>query len=227
MQSEELTNTNQCPACFAGIKNSAKFCDQCGANFSPRESISNDASMFISAPTPGNKQVFHNPPSQSPSATKQCPYCGEDIKIAAIICRFCNRELPKGNSKKRINSVSSDYPPSEIQIDVISQQSLDDKDIAIYHGEMSRRRKSIAIAYLLCIFLGALGVHQFYLDRPAAGGCYLTLNIIGLLTTFIFVGWLFLGILWFLLLIDLFRIPDYIRRYDDRLRHELYAALEK
>ena len=27
--------------------------------------------------------------------SKVCPYCAESIKAAAIVCRFCNRELPK------------------------------------------------------------------------------------------------------------------------------------
>ena len=28
--------------------------------------------------------------------TRKCPYCAETIKVGARICRFCNRELSKG-----------------------------------------------------------------------------------------------------------------------------------
>jgi hypothetical protein len=31
-------------------------------------------------------------------ATKNCPYCAETIKQAAIVCRFCNRELTSEKS---------------------------------------------------------------------------------------------------------------------------------
>jgi hypothetical protein len=34
-------------------------------------------------------------PEQDTASTKVCPYCAETIKEAAIVCRFCNRELPK------------------------------------------------------------------------------------------------------------------------------------
>jgi hypothetical protein len=32
--------------------------------------------------------------TEQPMDTKLCPYCGEEIKAIAVICRFCNRPMP-------------------------------------------------------------------------------------------------------------------------------------
>ncbi|SBT39047.1 TM2 domain-containing protein [Micromonospora narathiwatensis] len=56
--------------------------------------------------------------------------------------------------------------------------------------------KSVGTAYLLWFFLGALGVHQFYLGKTGRG--------VSMLLTF---GWLTVG-LW----IDLFTLPSQVRK---------------
>ena len=34
------------------------------------------------------------PSDKSAMAIKQCPFCAEDIKLAAVVCRYCGKELP-------------------------------------------------------------------------------------------------------------------------------------
>ncbi|MEU2611943.1 TM2 domain-containing protein [Micromonospora sp. NPDC007271] len=56
--------------------------------------------------------------------------------------------------------------------------------------------KSVGTAYVLWFFLGALGIHQFYLGKTA--------RAVSMLLTF---GWLTIG-LW----IDLFTLPGQVRK---------------
>lgn len=68
-------------------------------------------------------------------------------------------------------------------------------------------QKSIGLTYVLWFFLGGFGVHKFYLGQTLQGLVYLGLTIVGWSTSFLGIGFLFLGILWIALIIDLFTIP--------------------
>ena len=87
-------------------------------------------------------------------------------------------------------------------------------------------RKSGLIAYLLWFFVGAIGIHNFYLSRPVAG----SLQIIG--TLFVYAAcasddpWPSIGMiagvpLGISLVIDVFRIPAYVAACSARLRERL------
>ena len=80
------------------------------------------------------------------------------------------------------------------------------------HMMYDANRKSTGVAYLLCIFLGGLGIHRFYLGRGGTGAAQLILWVLGWVT--FFVAWIPLGV-W--LIVDLFLIPSIAREENMRL----------
>jgi len=92
-------------------------------------------------------------------------------------------------------------------------------------------RKSGGVAYLLWVFVGGLGMHNFYLGRQKAGA----LQMAGTLLTYCsYVSpdpWPLAGMaigvpLGISLLIDLFRMPSYVVTCSERLRARLQDDLE-
>ena len=75
--------------------------------------------------------------------------------------------------------------------------------------------KSIAVGYLLWLFLGVFGVHRFYAGKTKSGVAQLILLLIPI------VGWIALG-LW--LLADLFLIPGMIREHNVNLLSLIHAG---
>lgn len=62
--------------------------------------------------------------------------------------------------------------------------------------------KSWVAAILLAFFLGSLGVHNFYLGYTKKGVIQLVLTILGWVTSVIFIGFIFLVIVWVWVIID-------------------------
>ena len=109
-----------CERCGNELQQGEAFCESCGAPAPTASSTTTDAepveSPAIADPTPrpaprleassdagapgrGGPDFAHEPPvaQQAPSgdaaATKRCPYCAEEIRLAAVVCRFCGREV--------------------------------------------------------------------------------------------------------------------------------------
>jgi TM2 domain-containing membrane protein YozV len=71
--------------------------------------------------------------------------------------------------------------------------------------------KSLGLAYVMCILLGLLGAHRFYLGHHGSGTVYAMLTVVGLASASWGIGFLFGALVILLLLIDLFRLPGYVR----------------
>jgi hypothetical protein len=102
------------------------------------------------------------------------------------------------------------------------RRNVSEHELSILDSGLAKYRKSTALAYVLWIFLGGLGIHKFYIGKTGMGVFYLLLLgglIVGTITgrsqatepAMIVAGscGLILGIL---LLVDLFTIPRQIRR---------------
>lgn len=85
--------------------------------------------------------------------------------------------------------------------------NLSNEEQLLVNSEVQKRGKNIVAAYLLCIFLGDLGIHRFYLGRKgsAIAQLILTITIIGLVVSAVWK------------IVDLFLIPGIVRENNDQL----------
>jgi hypothetical protein len=114
------------------------------------------------------------------------------------------------------------------------RRNVSEHELSILDSGLAKYRKSTALAYVLWIFLGGLGIHKFYIGKTGMGVFYLLLLgglIVGTITgrsqatepAMIVAGscGLILGIL---LLVDLFTIPRQIRRANIQAEREKSRA---
>lgn len=73
---------------------------------------------------------------------KFCSHCGKEVNENAVICVNCGCSLESKN-----NSVN----------------------VTINNGVQGVSPKSRLVTFLLCTFLGALGVHRFYVGKVGTG----------------------------------------------------------
>jgi TM2 domain-containing membrane protein YozV len=83
------------------------------------------------------------------------------------------------------------------------------------------QKKSMAVAYLLLIFLGGFGAHRFYLGQTGSAVAMLVIFLISLLLTVVAIGALGLLAIGIWCFVDLFLIPGYIRQFNMNLANTL------
>jgi TM2 domain-containing membrane protein YozV len=126
---------------------------------------------------------------------KVCPACGRPNALQESSCTGCGHAFQTqfanpgfagpGPTQSFQGMPYANYPPpARIQID--DQKWL--------------------IALLLCIFLGHLGIHRFYMGYMNIGIAMLLLSVVGWLTSCILIGFIPLAIVWIWSIVDLIQI---------------------
>lgn len=118
-------------------------------------------------------------------------------------------------------------PGTGISVSIAQRASLTPQQLAIFESEMSKRRKSVALAYVLLIFLGGLGVHRLYLGAPYSklGVAQLVCFIIGILTAWLFIGFVPLFFTGIVALVDLFTTIGMTNGANENIERQIMSAL--
>lgn len=100
-----------------------------------------------------------------------CSKCGKEIDNEAVVCPHCG--VPTAN-----------YRQTQAQPNIVINNSNANVNANVTGGCMAISPKSKLMALVLCIFLGVLGIHRFYVGKIGTG-------ILWLLTGGLFgIGWI-------------------------------------
>ena len=140
----------RCKHCSTKITSDHKYCPRCGATLETQKMKSSSSSRNVES---------------------RCDFCNGTLKNSEAFCSHCGKanEAYQEPQKKRSDAVSSTISNDSANHYVPSTPQ--------YEVSTSRPLKSRTVAGLLAIFLGTLGVHNFYLGNT-------TKAIVQLLVTF-------------------------------------------
>ena len=103
---------------------------------------------------------------------KYCKHCGEKILENAVICTHCGCQ---------VEELHKDKTP---QIIVNNANSSVNQNVNQNNNDSDYPYKSRWTAFFLCLFLGYLGIHRFYVGKTGTGVLWLfTAGMFG-------IGWL-------------------------------------
>src|SRR5690554_3028666 len=101
--------------------------------------------------------------------SRECPQCGAPIEKASSSCKYCGAEV----AVEAQQPAAQYAPPQQQQYVPPQQQQYAAPPQPQYVPVANPSNKSKTTAGLLAIFLGAFGIHKFYLGRTGMGILYL------------------------------------------------------
>ena len=109
---------------------------------------------------------------------------------------------------------------------VLAMRDLTESERPLFLAELHNSRKDTTVAVLLCLFLGGLGAHRFYLGQPVPGivyaGCFIPYWILSVL----FLFGVPLIIPFVVLVGEAFLLGGRVRRYNDGVAEQIAARLK-
>jgi TM2 domain-containing membrane protein YozV len=120
-----------------------------------------------------------------------CPYCKEEIKDGAVLCRFCNSDLSKPQAQANQTPLTAKEPATsgdntkkrrlfgDSQPEKVKPAETKPKNIPEINGATYPPRSGITML-LLCFFLGLAGIHRFYAGKVGSGVAMLLISLTGL-----------------------------------------------
>jgi len=119
----------------------------------------------------------------------KCPFCGNVVttqsEVASIKCPYCQNEFEGAGNRQPPQFQGGAQGQQQYAYQQPNQQQPNQQPYGYYPPQQSNdifsegpSGKSRGIAGLLAIFLGALGVHYFYLGKSTPGVVFLVVTLL-------------------------------------------------
>jgi len=105
---------------------------------------------------------------------KKCPFCAEDIRAEAVVCRHCNRDIAQAPAQ---------VVPSSAQI--VQQGVAKDAERRNIQGEVRRRRANARLVGAACFGAVCVSIYCYYNGHTSPGHFFIFAALVLLIAYFI------------------------------------------
>ena len=106
--------------------------------------------------------------------TKYCKFCGQVIDADCVVCPKCGKQVEELKYSKPDNIIINNN-------NNVSSSASASASASVGFGAMSNvSTKSWLTTLLLCLFLGVIGIHRFYVGKIGTGILMILLHMTGI-----------------------------------------------